>query len=73
MTELEKLGGFDFSAFTLGLLTGFVLTFVPTMVWGVEKWHERACVEQFNQAETASDSLSVVREDPFCLRPSGGR
>ena len=55
-------------AFLLGALLTLLLTTVPLMIWGVQKWHDQTCSEQFNQAASASDSLSVIRQDSFCRR-----
>ena len=64
MTEPAEFKRFD--AFLLGALLAFLVTMIPMKIWGVEKWHERTCVERFKQAETPSDSLSVIRQDSFC-------
>ena len=53
-------------AFLAGAVLTGLLTFVLTMTLGVEKWHKRTCHEQFNQAATATDSLTVIRDDSFC-------
>ena len=67
MSDIEPFdGGSVVAGMFIGVILGFFLTFLFTMSFGVEKWHERTCVEQLNQATTASDTLSVVREDPWC-------
>ena len=60
----------DSASFSLGAFVGFFVTFLLTvfltMTFVVNKWHNRTCHEQFNQAATASDSLEVVRDDAYC-------
>ena len=53
-------------SFIAGLLIGLFLAFMLTMILGVDKWHDRTCQEQFGQAVTASDSLSVIVQDSYC-------
>ncbi len=61
---------FDGESFSIGMLIGAVLTFILTLGltigFGVNKWHNRTCDERFNQAITASDSLTVIVDDTYC-------
>ena len=57
---------FDFGSFFVGLVVAFVTTFMLMQIFGINKWHDRTCQEQFSQAVTASDTLSVIRQDAYC-------
>ena len=65
MTEAHET--FDFASFFLGLIIAFFVTFMTMNILVVDLWHGQTCQEQFNQADTASDSLLVVSQDRFCL------
>ena len=62
----EKQGDFDFVSFLGGAMVAVLITFVLTQTFGINKWHDRTCREQFSQAVTASDTLSVIRQDAYC-------
>jgi hypothetical protein len=64
MSETTKFSRWD--AFLVGMLLAFVFTFLPMTFWGLEKWHRRTCHEQFNQAATPRDSLTVIVNDSYC-------
>ena len=64
MAESDK--DFDFGSFLLGLLVAVFVTSILMQVFGINKWHDRTCQEQFSQAVTASDTLSVIRQDAYC-------
>ena len=57
---------FDFGSFGIGFVVAFFLTFFVMQIFGINKWHNRTCQEQFRQAVTASDTLSVIRIDAYC-------
>ncbi len=56
----------DCESFVVGVLLAFFTTFLLMMTLGVNKWHNRTCDERFNQAATASDSLTVIVDDSYC-------
>ena len=57
---------FDFGSFLLGLMVALFVTSILMQAFAVNKWHDRTCQEQFSQAVTASDTLSVIRQDAYC-------
>ena len=63
MTDRNEFNAGDFLA---GAMLGLVVTLILAMLFGVNKWHDRTCIEQFNQAVTASDSLTVIVDDSYC-------